>query len=415
MKNFFLGYIFLMIGLSVGHAFCMSDEEKQATSDLIKAMDKGDSDEMLKIIQANHRLVNTKDAHENTSLHFIAKTENVKAIEALLSIKDIKLNEKNNMGETPLHLAVRYSEAAVKALLIKGVDVNVTNYVGFSALHYAIAFDQRSDVEQLLSVKGINIDGGDKTGETPLHIAVRHNSSILMRELLNAGANIDVSNNDKNTPLHIAVSKALLAPAEMLVKRGANINTKNKDEKTPLEIAQDIDDPEVRSQIIGILKKPAGTPEQRLKYAFKEEWVDGILEVIRQYPGLVNTSPSKMISDTPLHVAVDKRRFDAIEELLAVRGVDINAKGSDGLTPLQVAQKQKTAGKPGYDEIIKVLEEATEKAAGARAGTVAPGETKTSTVTGIRSVTSEASKDLAQVLMALRSQLGKLRTALGKV
>lgn len=59
---------------------------------------------------------------------------------------------------------------------------------------------------------------------TPLHLAVKYNSSHIVRCLLDLGADVDVFNTYGQTPLHLAAQHNKLATAEILILKGADLS-----------------------------------------------------------------------------------------------------------------------------------------------------------------------------------------------
>lgn len=57
----------------------------------------------IELIEEEHWDVNAKDATNNTPLHWAAGAGHLEAVNYLLSRPDIKLNEQNLLGDTPLH------------------------------------------------------------------------------------------------------------------------------------------------------------------------------------------------------------------------------------------------------------------------------------------------------------------------
>lgn len=50
--------------------------------------------------------VNKKDLNGNTALHLVAERGYERAVELIISSKDVEVNAQNNEGLTPLHVAV---------------------------------------------------------------------------------------------------------------------------------------------------------------------------------------------------------------------------------------------------------------------------------------------------------------------
>lgn len=81
------------------------------------------------------------------------------------------LNEKNNEGNTVLHLSVLdNSIELVEYLLDKGVDLNIKNKDGDTPLHLAIKLETFPITKLLLDHKA-KLDVFNKNNETPVDLA----------------------------------------------------------------------------------------------------------------------------------------------------------------------------------------------------------------------------------------------------
>ena len=147
-------------------------------------------------------------------------------------------------GATPLMRAAKSGETAIVALLLDaGADPKATLANGNNALMFAAglgwrdgspaapSYDQGSPEDavatiELLLTKGLDINGTNTNGDTPLHAAVSGRASPeIVRVLIQHGARIDVPNKRGQTPLALASSargtKDLSAIAEILKTAGA--------------------------------------------------------------------------------------------------------------------------------------------------------------------------------------------------
>ncbi|WGJ62752.1 ankyrin repeat domain-containing protein [Wolbachia endosymbiont of Frankliniella intonsa] len=88
-------------------------------------------------------------------------------------------------------------------LLDNGPKVNGCN-VDRDPLSVAIKNGHKKIVELLLSIEGINVNIGDKIGNTPLHIAAITGRKEIARLLLAKGADANIKNLSGDTPLQIA-------------------------------------------------------------------------------------------------------------------------------------------------------------------------------------------------------------------
>lgn len=96
--------------------------------------------------------------------------------------------------------------------------------------------------------KGALVNHLLKSGQTPLHLAVKNGRVKAVESLIKAGAHINATDEDLNTPLHSIRSMTLemepfystiddyFATCELLIANGADVNAKNVDGKTPLDL-----------------------------------------------------------------------------------------------------------------------------------------------------------------------------------
>lgn len=121
----------------------------------------------------------------------------------------VKLPERGNNNETPLHKAIRR---------------------GFYDLAFFL-IEQKPDVNLI-----------NNSQQTPLHLACEQKASKeLILALLNAGAQIDALDQNGNTPLHLACTteinnKINFEVIKILLEKGADINALNSAEKTPYDL-----------------------------------------------------------------------------------------------------------------------------------------------------------------------------------
>ncbi|RXZ65566.1 ankyrin repeat domain-containing protein [Pelagerythrobacter rhizovicinus] len=103
------------------------------------------------------------------------------------------------------------------AVVVNARDIST----GQTALH--IVTERRDAVWiRFLTAKGANPNVRDKTGNTPLAIAVRLGFVEGAEELIDAGARVDDVSATGETPLIAAVHRRDNAMVELLLKKGAN-------------------------------------------------------------------------------------------------------------------------------------------------------------------------------------------------
>ena len=114
--------------------------------------------------------------------------------------------------------------AVIKLLLSAGADPSQAGMYTYNSLHHVVASaDNKEAVENLLTA-GMDIEGKNVWGATPLGSAVIGNFFISAEVLLDRGAETDAPDNQGDTPLFESLYYHSDDVTELLLKRGANYN-----------------------------------------------------------------------------------------------------------------------------------------------------------------------------------------------
>ena len=101
----------------------------------------------------------------------------------------------------------------IQNFINKGVDINskdengIPLIVALTSGNRWLKDDRLLPFFNFLTIKGLNLNATDPSGNTALHIAVENNSYDVAHFLINTGANIDIKNKYDETPLDIAIKK----------------------------------------------------------------------------------------------------------------------------------------------------------------------------------------------------------------
>lgn len=145
----------------------------------LTAAEEGDLELVMKFLEENPSLLNSRDADGYTALHRASYNNNSSVVDHLLT-SGVDKETKTNEGWTPLLSASNWANyEIVGRLLSNGADVNALSNGNLTALHLAV--NSRSEepddvymtVRYLLQAPGIDAGVIAGNGDTPLMMARR--------------------------------------------------------------------------------------------------------------------------------------------------------------------------------------------------------------------------------------------------
>uniref|UniRef100_A0ABD2WKB9 Uncharacterized protein n=1 Tax=Trichogramma kaykai TaxID=54128 RepID=A0ABD2WKB9_9HYME len=239
-----------------------------------------------------------------------------------------------------LHLALLLrhgDEKAARSLLRRaGVDLNRTNYNKETLLHLICKMndglrvlydffeiseiqtlaDHNSKLASLLLSKGDNPNLFDFQGTTLLHVICKRSFGDDLAELffkindeLNLTVLIDARDKSGSTPLLLALASHNRKLVNLLLKRGADRNRTNNKKETPLHLICKV------------------TEDLQILYDF--------FEISKKQNRTIEIDAQDIFGDRPLHWTL-RHGNRTVAELLLRRGADPNLASSYGVTPLHL-------------------------------------------------------------------------------
>lgn len=215
-------------------------------NELDEAIQKGNLNQVVSIIEKDSRPLNVKDITGRSPLHNATDLGHVEIIQYLVK-QGADVNSKSTRTiRTPLHIAATHGNLeVVKYLVSNGAKLNVKDYDGNTPLHNALYFiwGKESEFDNIEMVKylvdnGANVNSTNYINkETPLHVAAFLGLHETTRYLVEHNAAVNAKNINGNTPLHNAASKGHLKIVEYLISKGSNIRATNKYKATPFHLA----------------------------------------------------------------------------------------------------------------------------------------------------------------------------------
>ena len=148
----------------------------------------------------------------------------VSILKKLLSLQ-ADINIRNNGESTVMHFAALYIEnPEIIALLAKaGIGLDDIDQLGRTPLHIAIEHGNMKAAKKLLDL-GASVAIQDKMGRVPLHIAAEKGNKQAAELLLVAGAFVDITDIYGRTPLNRAATKGHLSTVRILQKKSKKEN-----------------------------------------------------------------------------------------------------------------------------------------------------------------------------------------------
>jgi len=239
-------------------------------------------------------------------LHQAARLCDADRMRQLLSRRP-SLNETDENGMTPLHIAIDSRQTAcVRLLLEAGADRKALDRQGRTAFDAALKIADMQDRAAILLL--VLNSGQEPRGPVPwsLEYSVRHRQTNLTKMLLEFGADPNATGTGGTTPLADAALKGDLDGVRLLLAHGARPNAIGQDGTQPIHGAALGDSAEV------------------------------IRELLKQ--GANVNARTRDEVQTPLHMAAAMGKMKAVEALVAL-GADLTMKDSKGRTPLDAAER----------------------------------------------------------------------------
>ena len=183
-----------------------------------------------------------------TGLHVAVQGGHKKMIELILSLPGINVSHKDDLGRTPLLMAIKGNYGEIASLLVQaGADPN-TPYTDEQGQVHNLLFDsimvENEKFAKALIESGADIYHKDEKGVTTLLQASHRGLSALAQQLIEKhkqsggdAAYLDAPSDEGISPLIAASSEGHIEVVKLLIAAGANVDAKDKDDTTALMAA----------------------------------------------------------------------------------------------------------------------------------------------------------------------------------
>ncbi|CAM4657691.1 nuclear factor NF-kappa-B p105 subunit isoform X4 [Lepidochelys kempii] len=190
-------------------------------------------------------IINMRNDLYQTPLHLAVITKQADVVEDLLRAgADVSLLDRH--GNSILHLAAKEGDDKILNILLKhertSPMINHTNGEGLNVIHMAVMANSMPCLRQMIAA-GADVNAQEqKSGRTALHLAVeQENISLAGSLLLEGDADVDSTTYDGTTPLHIAAGRGSTKLTALLKAAGADPHIENFEPLFDLEDMRDKD------------------------------------------------------------------------------------------------------------------------------------------------------------------------------
>jgi len=293
---------------------------------------KGTAEQIGRILE-QRAVVDSRNRAGDTALHIAVRLNQRESGEYLIS-RGASIFSLNSAGESPLFLALG-TPTGMREWIINPTTITARDGLGNNMLHYAAEWGLNNAITMIIR-GGIPVDTQNATGQTPLFMATKSNSSSTLKIFVDNNANLNARDSQGNSPLHAAVRWNALTSITFLITAGIDVDVHSLNGSTPLHDSVTLNLPEAQALLIS---KGANLESKNidgntpLMEAVRGAYTNSIDKLIASN---ADTSTRNIRGDTPLHIAVGLEKIDIITKLLKT-GVSIHARNTKNRTPFQMS------------------------------------------------------------------------------
>lgn len=191
--------------------------------------------ELTALLIANKADVKIRNNSKSTSMHSVASNGSPEVADLLWAAgAGANLNTQNNIGTTPLLLAVMNgNKAMVQWLIAHDANLNLVDDDGYTPVNRAAFMDDKYEILVLLLEHGADPNGKDKNDRTPLDVAVRY-SMYASADLLRTKGGTGLPSSGE---IFQAAKQGDLTRVQRLIAAKIDVNAPDENGETPMHVA----------------------------------------------------------------------------------------------------------------------------------------------------------------------------------
>ena len=283
-------------------------------------------------------LVDAKGQDGYTALQYSCRYGHVDIVRTLVKHK-ANVNDKTDIGHTPLTLAAKYNhDNVVHALLCDSqCRVNAKGQDGYTALHYSCIYGN-VDIARTLVKHNANVNARTDSGDTPLTLAAMNRHDNVVHALSDYDCEVLAKDKDAYTALlHSSCERGYVGIVmALLTDHKADVNYRIHSGDTLIILAAICK----QEPIVHALLSDSGCLVDAknqdgytaLHYSCKYGHID-IVKTLVKHKANVNARTDS--GNTPLTLATRNKHDSVVHALLSDSQCLVDAKGQDGYTALE--------------------------------------------------------------------------------
>ncbi|XP_010117024.1 PREDICTED: nuclear factor NF-kappa-B p100 subunit-like, partial [Chlamydotis macqueenii] len=215
--------------------------------------------------------------------------------------------------------------------------------------HALLDYSVTADPRMLLAVQRHLAASQDENGDTPLHLAIIHEQTAVIKQLIEVIVSIpsqqiiNISNNLQQTPLHLAVITKQPQVVQLLLQARADPTLLDRYGNSLLHLALQAGDEEMLRMLLAhlgsaapyLLRLPNFHGFLPVHLAVKARSLACLDLLVRK--GADVNAVERQGGRTPLHLAVEMENLNMATHLVKKLGADVNSRTFAGNTPLHLA------------------------------------------------------------------------------
>lgn len=229
---------------------------------------------------------------------------------------------------------------------------NRANLVAKCNARALLQYSSTGDARPLLALQRHLCGVQDENGDTPLHLAIIHQKTVVAEQLIQALNSspqqkfVNKLNKLSQAPLHLAVITKQPKLVEMLMKSGADPSLLDREGRTALHLAAHTGDDAILRLVLGLLGEHHShlinsadfTGQYPVHLAVKKDG-ERCLRLLVEAGAKINM-PEQKSGCTALHLAVRDNLLKLACNLITELKADVNACTYGGNSPLHLAASQ---------------------------------------------------------------------------